>query len=228
MDGIFFVLRTGSQRNDLPKEFDSGSAAHRRFQQWVNQGVFQEAWVKLLKKYDERGRIKWKWQSVPRFQLGKGPFWGKNSGPNPTDRGKLGTKRHIVTDQRVTPLSAVITSANTHDVKAAFETLDGTVVERPEPRRHHPQRLCLDKGYDFQEIEFRVIQRRYIQHMRHRGEIEYPAKRYKPRRWVVERSASWLSRFRMLLIRWVKKAENCLALVQLACCIMVYRRTVLG
>ena len=153
---------------------------------------------------------------------------GENTGPNPTDRGKLGTKRHILTDQRGTPISAIVTPANTHDMKAAFETLDGAVVERPMPRRYHPQHLCLDMGYGFQEIEFGVVQRRYIPHMRHRGEIENPIRRYKPKRWVVERSASWLNRFRKLLIRWEKKAENYLGLVQLACCITVYRRTILG
>jgi len=64
MDGIFYVLRTGCQWKELPKEYGSGSTAHRRFQQWVNQGVFRKAWVRLLKKYDERRRIKWKWQSL--------------------------------------------------------------------------------------------------------------------------------------------------------------------
>jgi hypothetical protein len=102
------------------------------------------------------------------------------------------------------------------------------VVERPSPRPYHRQHLCLDKGYDFPEIEAGVIARRYVPHMRHRGELEDPVKRYKPKRWVVERSASWLNRFRKLLIRWEKKAENYLGLVQLACSIMVYRRIILG
>lgn len=113
-------------------------------------------------------------------------------------------------------------------MKAAFQTLDGVVVKRPRPRRHHPQQLCLDKGYDFPEIEAGVIERRYVPHMRHRGELEDPVKRYRPKRWVVERSASWLNRFRKLLIRWEKKGANYLGLIQLACCIMTYRRTILG
>ena len=113
-------------------------------------------------------------------------------------------------------------------MKAAFETLDGVVVERPAPRRYHPQNLCLDKGYDYPEIGAGVVERGYVPHMRHRGELENPTKRYKPKRWVVERSASWLNRFRRLLIRWEKKAENYLALVQLACSLTVYRRIILG
>jgi putative transposase len=166
--------------------------------------------------------------AVARLELGQGAPRGAKTGPNPTDRAKLGSKRHILTDQRGTPLSAVITGANTHDMKAAFQTMDGVVVKRPRPRRYHPQHLCLDKGYDFPEIEAGVIARRYVPHMRHRGEIENPVKRYKPKRWVVERSASWLNRFRKLLIRWEKKAENYLGLVQLACCLTVYRRIILG
>ena len=65
-------------------------------------------------------------------------------GPNPTDRGKIGTKRHVLTDQRGIPVSVVITAANTHDMKAVTETLDRTVVKRPLKE----QNLCLDKGYD--------------------------------------------------------------------------------
>jgi len=79
------------------------------------------------------------------------------------------------------------------------------------PRRHrgpeaitkayHRQHLCLDRGYEFPEIERGVIERRYVSHVHRRGELENPVKRYRPKRWVVERSASWLNRFRKLLIR---------------------------
>ena len=107
--------------------------------------------------------------AVARLELGQGASRGDKTGPNPTDRAKLGTKRHILTDQRGTPLSAVITGANTHDMKATFDTLDGVVVKRPSPRPYHRQHLCLDKGYDFPVIEAGVVARRYVPHMRHRG-----------------------------------------------------------
>ena len=226
LDGILYVLRTGCQWKALPKEYGSGSTAHRRFQQWVNEGVFQKLWVRLLQRYDETKGIKWKWQSLDSSSV-KSPL-GEKTGPNPTDRGKLGTKRHQLTDQRGTPLSAVITGANTHDMKAAMETLDSIATQRPPPGPYHRQNLCLDKGYDCPEIQAGVIERKYVPHMRHRGELEDPVKRYKPKRRVVERSASWLNRFRRLLIGWEKKAQNYLGLVQLACCITVYRRTILG
>ena len=167
--------------------------------------------------------------AVPGFELGQGTFRGDSTGPNPTDRAKLGVKRHILTDQRGTPLSAVITGANVHDMKAIMDTLDSTAIGRPRSTPYHPQHLCLDKGYDFPEIEMGVVKRKYVPHIRHKGEnLDDIVKCHQPKRWVVERSASWLNRFRKLLVRFEKKAENYLGLVQLACSITVYRRTILG
>ena len=71
------------------------------------------------------------------------------TGPNPTDRGKLGTKRHVLTDGEGIPLSVVITAANTHDMKAAISVLDNIVVKRPSYYMcKTKQNLCLDKGYE--------------------------------------------------------------------------------
>ena len=52
------------------------------------------------------------------------------TGPNPTDRAKLGTKRHLLTDGQGIPLSIIITAANTHDMKAAISILDNIVINR--------------------------------------------------------------------------------------------------
>lgn len=110
-------------------------------------------------------------------------------------------------------------------MKAAVKTLDSIVVKRRRNRRHN---LCLDKGYDFPEIEREAVKRRYVPHIRHRGEKKRKKRRHKRRRWVVERTNSWHNRFRKLLVRYEKKSENYLGLVQLACCIIVYRRLILG
>ena len=134
----------------------------------------------------------------------------------------------MLTDQKGVPLSVVITAANTHDMKAATETLDSIVVKRPRPKKYRRQNLCIDKGYDFPEIACEVIKRRYVPHIRRRGEGKKRKRHTRRRRWVVERTNSWHNRFRKLLIRYEKKSENYLGLVQLACCIIVYRRLILG
>lgn len=123
-------------------------------------------------------------------------------------------------------MSVVITAANTHDMKAAVRTLDNVVLKKG-PKG--TQNLCLDKGYDFPQIEYDSVNRGYAPHIRHRGERSTMVKSVKRvRRWVVERTNSWHNRFRKLLIRYEKKVENYLGLVQLACCVIIYRRTLLG
>ena len=109
-------------------------------------------------------------------------------------------------------------------MKAATETLDRTVVKRP----LNKQNLCLDKGYDYPEIERESTKRRYVPHIRHRGEELIKPRYYSARRWVVERTNSWHNRFRKLLVRYEKKLENYFDLVCLGCCIVIYRRILLG
>lgn len=113
-------------------------------------------------------------------------------------------------------------------MKAATRTLDSLPVRRPRPTADHPQNLCLDKGYDYPAIETAVRYRRYIPHIRQRGECVPRRRRHPARRWVVERTGSWHNRFRKLLIRFEKHVENYLGLVHFACCLIVYRLTVLG
>jgi putative transposase len=132
----------------------------------------------------------------------------------------------LLTDKNGIPLSVVITAANTHDMKAAIRTLDRLVLRK---RPKDTQNLCLDKGYDFPEIEHESVNRGYTPHIRHRREGRRIVKNAnRVRRWVVERTNSWHNRFRKLLVRYEKKVENYLGLVQLACCVIVYRRTLLG
>ena len=83
------------------------------------------------------------------------------TGNNPVDRSKLGTKRHILTDKQGIPLSAIITSASTHDMKAVTYVIDNSVIKRSfvsKPKRGKRQRrkyhhLCLDRAYQSKPIE---------------------------------------------------------------------------
>jgi putative transposase len=158
------------------------------------------------------------------------------TGNNPTDRGKLGTKRHILTDKNGIPLSVVITSANTHDVTIAIDAVDSIIIERPSSssltttnrNKNKKQNLCLDKAYHSKEVEQEIIKRGYIPHIRHRREEKKVNRRHPARRWVIERTNSWHNRFRKLFTRYEKKDENYLGLVQLANSLIVYRRLILG
>ena len=160
------------------------------------------------------------------------PLGGDETGPDPPNRGKLGTKRHVLPDRRGAPLGAAASGANRNDMKVAAATLDSGVVEHPWPTAEEPQHVCRDKGFDFPETRHAAAARGYIVHTPHKGEdrpLPPPEERHPARRWVVERTNSWHNRFRKLRIRYEKKAQNYLGLVHLACFLIVYRlRLVLG
>jgi transposase len=149
---------------------------------------------------------------------------GKKTGPSPTDRGKGGVKRSLLTDGHGIPLAIVIDGANRHDMKLAKPTLEALEVERPSLLTVWPQGLCLDKGYDYPQIQRLAVALGYRPHIRSRGEeAQQRQAGKKARRWVVERTHSWLNRFRGLLVRWSKKAKNHLAFLHLACGIITWR-----
>lgn len=151
---------------------------------------------------------------------------GKKSGPNPTDRGKAGVKRSLLTEGHGVPLGLTVAGANRHDMKLARATLASLVVPRPEPAPERPQGLCLDKGYDYQEVRDLVAEFGFTAHIRSRGEEAKALRReagFRARRWVVERTHSWMNRFRRLLVRWEKKPMNYIAFLQFACALIAFR-----
>ena len=89
--------------------------------------MFHEFWRQGLLSYDGLVGIDWEWPT------GRWLRWvGKKTGPNPTDRGKLGTKRSVVTDARGVPIGFAVAGANVPDYKLLEATLDAMPVERPE------------------------------------------------------------------------------------------------
>jgi putative transposase len=124
------------------------------------------------------------------------------------------------------PLAIVIAPANRHDSLLLQDALEAVIIEPPDPREHE-QHLCLDKAFDGGPSEATAQVFGYEPHIRRIGEEKLDKKgrkRRKARRWVVERTIGWLNRCRGILIRYEKKAENYLAVVQLACALLGYRR----
>jgi putative transposase len=156
----------------------------------------------------------------------KAPLGGEETGKNPTDRGKIGTKRSLLTDAQGVPLGVAVSGANVHDKRLVRETIESIPVERPQPTKKNPQNMCQDKGYDYPDVRELVAEFGYTAHIPARGTD--PAKKqklpgYRTRRWVVERTHSWFNRFRRLLIRWEKKVANFKAFLHLACAWVTYR-----
>ena len=124
------------------------------------------------------------------------------------------------------PIGLEVAGANRHDMKLARATVATLIVTRPAPTPERPQGMCLDAGYDYDEVYAMVQEFGFTAHVRPRGEEAKAIKHeagFKARRWVVERAHSWMNRFRRLLVRWDKKQVNYLAFLQFACSLIAFR-----
>ena len=201
------------------------STAHDRFQEWVAAGVFEKLWYAGVEQFDELQGIDWAWLSMDGAMT-KAPLGGELTGPNPTDRGKSGVKRSLLTEGHGVPIGLAVEGANRHDMQLVQATLESIVAERPEVTEEAPQGMCLDKGYDYDEVRDTLTEFGFTAHIKARGveaqELKAEAGK-RARRWVVERSHSWMNRFRRILVRWDKKPENYLAMLHFVCALIAFR-----
>jgi transposase len=132
---------------------------------------------------------------------------GEETGPNPTDRGRAGSKRHVLTDANGVPLALRITAANVHDSRVFEELIDAVPPVRQGRGRpcQRPDKLHADKAYDLPRCRRALRQRRIGNRIARRGiESSQRLGRY---RWVVERTLAWFSRFRRLTIRYERGVD---------------------
>lgn len=226
---IYYRMRTGCQWNALPKCLGAGSTVHDRHQQWVAAGVFEKLWEHGLLQLNIEGVLDWSFQSIDGCTT-KAPLGGQATGANPTDRGKTGTKRHVLTDTNGLPISLLVTGANVHDKTQAQTLLMAMPFLPPAPVEDYDLHFCADKAYDSADVRSTIGLLGYRDHIKSRGQ-EHSASQtqpgYRARRWVCERTHSWMNKYRGLLIRWEKKVANYKALLFLACAQIVWRRSVI-
>jgi transposase len=153
----------------------------------------------------------------------KAPEGGEDTGPNPTDRSKSGSKHHVMTDAQGIPLSATVTAANVNEVTRALQVLVNMppVGGKPGPKRQKPERLQGDRAYDSEPLRQLlrwlgidpVLAARNTEHGSGLGVF----------RWFVERTISWLHSFGRLRRRLDRLTEIQDAFLQLACDIICLR-----
>ena len=240
-NAIWYVLWTGCQWKALHREWFgvSSSVVHERFQRWRQMGIFEKLMKWMVEHYaKESGGISWKWQAMDS-KNSPAPLGGEKTGKNPTDRGKQGAKINLLVDERGAPLSVVLTGANRHDKISAIELIVSVALKRP---AHKEQHLCADKAYDASDVREFAASEGYTTHIkvnprkkdstessgRSSQQKDSHGEPHPARRWVVERTISWLVKRRSLRTRWSKKAENWLALIQLACAHVLLNLAVFG
>jgi len=224
LSGIVYVLKTGIAWEDLPAELGlgCGKTCRAALDEWQRAGVWDRLHRVLLAKLNAADRIDWSRAAIDSATA-RSPLGGEATGPNPTDRRKLGTKHHAIVDGRGVPLATATTGANRHDGQAMVPLLDalpGVAGKVGRPRRY-PARLFGDRAYDSEPLrgacEARRIDpalaRRNTEHGSGLGVF----------RWPVERTLGWLHQFRRLGFRRDKLLRIHTAFVTLARCLITLR-----
>ncbi|MEV3927676.1 IS5 family transposase [Actinomadura coerulea] len=221
---IIFVATTGCTWQQLPPVFGpSGPTAHRRFTEWSAAGVWAKLHRLVLDELGARGELDWSRCAIDSVIVRASK--GELTGPNPVDRGKRGSKIHLLVDHAGLPLSVGISAANTHD-KLALEPLEplvrgiAPIRSRRGPRRRRPAKLHGDKGYDYADLRRWLRGRGITPRIARRG-IESSDRLERHRR-VVERTVSWLSGCRRLHRRYERKSEHFLAFVGIAATLTLF------
>ena len=149
-------------------------------------------------------------------RLGACEKGGEKTGPNPTDRGRPGSKRHLIVDAYGIPLAIRLTPANVHDSRVFEELIDAVppIRQRWGRPRKRPSKLHADKAYDHGFCRKALSKRRIKDRIARRG-VEN-SKRLGRHRWVVERTLAWFSRFRRLAVRYERRADIHEAFLSLA------------
>jgi transposase len=224
LEGILFVLKTGIRWQDLPAQFEvSGMTCWRRLRLWQRLGVWQALHLRLLEELRQADKLDFRRASVDSSFV-RAIGGGEQTGPNPTDRRKLGSKHHLLVDAHGIPLAVVVTAANRPDVLEIISL----VVEIPEVGgkpgrpRQRPDKLYADRAYDSEPVR-RILRwlgitpwiaRRHTAHGSGLGVYRY----------VVERTLGWLHNFRRLRIRYDRQVMMQTAFLQVACCLICLRQ----
>ncbi|MFH8435463.1 IS5 family transposase [Streptomyces sp. NPDC018007] len=222
---IVFVATSGCTWRQLPSASfgPSGATAHRRFSEWSKARVWAKLHRLVLDELGARGELDWSRcaiDSVNMRALKKGDL----TGPNPVDRGKYGSKIHLITERSGLPISVGISAANLHDSQALIPLVKGIppIHSRRGRRRRKPGKLHADKGYDYAHPR-RWLRERGITHRIARKGVE-SSQRLGRHRWTVERTMAWLAGCRRLHRRYERKADHFLAFTSITCTLICYRR----
>ena len=202
LTGIIFVLKTGIPWEDLPQEMGCGCGmtCWNYLHDWQRAGVWERLHEVLLAELQEADKIDWS-RAVVDSTHARALGGGEKTGKNPTDRRKLGTKHHLVTDAQGIPLAVKITGSNVHDVREMLPAVDAIPEVRGKvghPKKR-PAKLYGDRAYQSAEHSRQLRKRGILPRIAQRGTEHGSGLGIY--RYVVERTVSWLHSFRKLRLR---------------------------
>ena len=224
LTGIVFVLRSGNPWQMLPQELGCGSGmtCWRRVRDWQVAGVWDLIHFALLDWLARYDQIDWSRAVVDSCSI-RAVHGGDRTGPNPTDRAKRGSKRHLICDGRGVPLAVRLTGANRNDSQEALALVDAIPplhCARGRPRQR-PDWVFGDRGYDAAAIRRGLRAGHIVPWLAvRRTEHGSGLGRW---RWVVERTFAWLNQFRRWRVRYEKRADIHEAFLSLGCALICWQ-----
>lgn len=214
---IWFVLSTGVRWEDVPLSMGcSGRTAHRRLLAWQHLGIWEAIHERFLTLLNQERRLDLETAVIDSTQV-PAPGGGDATGPNPTDRGKTGTKHTLLVDRNGVPLALHTTGANASDQRQMEPIIHKfpRVTGRPGRPKTRPDEAYADRGYDSEANRLLLswlgiepfIAKRKTEHGSGLGKVRH----------VVERTIAWIKGFKRLRVRWdrlqkVQHAWNTLAM----------------
>lgn len=222
LNGIYYLLRTGIPWNAMPRCFGSSSAIHRLFQRLRVAKFFEKLWYKELQAYDLNHGLKLQIQASDCTHI-KSPLGQEKTGKSPVDRRKLGTKRSIIVEQNGIVIGCALGAGNRHDsqlFEASIRSIP-SCINQP-----HYKEMHLDSAYDSKKTSVILFNFYYVPKVsknKRNSKLSIPPNQEK-KRWIVESAHSWMNRFRRLLIRFEKYANNYLALMQFSFSIITFNK----
>jgi transposase len=226
--GIIYILRTGMPWRLLSIKlgFGSGSTCWRRLAEWTKGKVWPRLHQLLLRALGKQGRIHLERAIIDSASV-RALLGGPHTGPNPTDRGKKGCKRHVISDAKGTPLAVQTGPANEPDGQMALTMLEkipacGGQLGRP---RRRPEVFQGDGAYGIKEIIAKVIAQRIKPLLAPYGNTprEHGSGLGKTR-YFIEQTLSWFGNFRRLKMCYERTGEHFQAFHELAACIICAQR----
>ena len=224
LTGILFILKTGLPWNDLPREMGcgSGAACWVRLHEWHERGVWAALHGVLLAELRYADKIDWSRAAADSTSI-RALRGGDKTGKTPTDRGRKGTKDHLLTDGGGVPLAATVTPANRNDItqlKALVEAVP-PVAGKPGHPKGKPEAVLADRAYDSQPHREWLWERGIVPFLSKRGEAHGSG--LGVYRYVVERTFAWFKGFRRLRLRYERTAFMHEAVLSVAMCMVCFR-----
>jgi transposase len=225
LNGILFVLYTGIRWEFLPQElgYGSGMTCWRRLRDWNEAGVWQRLHELLLAELRGAGALDFSRAAVDSSHL-RAMKGGPATGPSPVDRGKTGSKHHVIVEAHGIPLAVTLTGGNRNDVTQLIPLIEAVPPIRGKRGRplQRPRRIYADRGYDHDLYRDKVRRFQIVPHIARRG-TEHGSG-LGVHRWVVEGMIALLHWFRRLRIRWERRDDIHQAFITLGCAIICWRR----